>query len=59
MQRDFPGDETKFEHLYNFNRRSAAGRGIYAACQLVIATTPPQLDFLVQNYGTPCGKRSA
>lgn len=56
MQRDYPGDEAKFEQQYNFTRRIAAEREIYASCQLVIATTPPQADFLVQDYGTPAEK---
>ncbi len=56
MQRDFPGDDAKFEQQYNFTRRIAAEREIYATCQLVIATTPPQQDFLEQDYGTPAEK---
>jgi mannosylfructose-phosphate synthase len=56
MQRDYPGDEAKFEQQYNFTCRIAAEREIYASSQLVIATTPPQLDFLVQDYGTPAEK---
>jgi len=56
MQRDYPGDEAKFEAQYNFTRRIAAERAIYASCQLVIATTPPQLDFIVQDYDTPAEK---
>ncbi len=56
MQRDYPGDEEKFEQQYNFTRRIAEERRIYSACQLVIATTPPQLDFIVKDYGAPAEK---
>jgi len=56
MQRDYPGDEEKFEKQYNFTRRIAEERRIYKACQLVIATTPPQLDFIVNDYGAPAEK---
>ncbi|MCX6953338.1 MAG: glycosyltransferase [Verrucomicrobia bacterium] len=56
MQRDYPGDEARFEAQYNFARRIAAEREIYRDCQLVIATTPPQLDFIVQDYGAPAEK---
>jgi mannosylfructose-phosphate synthase len=56
MQHDHPGDEANFEAEYNFTRRIAAEREIYGNCQLVIATTPPQLDFLVQDYAVPVEK---
>jgi len=56
MQRDYPGDEEKFDKHYNFTRRIAEERRIYNACQLVIATTPPQLDFIVNAYGAPAEK---
>ena len=53
MEKDYPGDRAKFERQYNFARRIREERELYNACQLVIATTPPQLDFLVQDYQTP------
>jgi mannosylfructose-phosphate synthase len=56
MQRDYPDDEEKFEQQYNFTRRIAEERRIYSACELVIATTPPQLDFIVKDYGAPAEK---
>lgn len=51
MERDFPGDSDKFEKQYNFSRRVRDERKLYADCTLVVATTPPQLDFIIQDYG--------
>lgn len=51
MERDFPGDAAKFEKQYNFARRVRDERKLYADCSLVVATTPPQFDFLLQDYG--------
>jgi mannosylfructose-phosphate synthase len=51
MERDYPGDSAKFEKSYNFTRRIRDERKLYADCNLVVATTPPQLDFLIQDYG--------
>ena len=53
MERDYPGDSAKFEKQYNFGRRVTDERELYADCSLVVATTPPQLDFIVQDYGVP------
>lgn len=53
MERDFPGDSEKFEKQYNFSRRVTDERELYSDCQLVVATTPPQLDFIIQDYGVP------
>jgi mannosylfructose-phosphate synthase len=50
MERDFPGDSAKFEKQYNFKRRVRDEHKLYADCSLVIATTPPQLDFIIQDY---------
>jgi mannosylfructose-phosphate synthase len=53
MERDYPGDSAKFDKQYNFTRRARDERKLYADCNLVVATTPPQLDFLIQDYGVP------
>lgn len=50
MERDYPGDAAKFEQQYNFARRIRDERKLYADCHLVVATTPPQLDFLLEDY---------
>ncbi|HWA85743.1 MAG TPA: glycosyltransferase, partial [Opitutus sp.] len=56
MERDFPGDTKKFEKQYNFSHRVAEEQKLYNDCYLVIATTPPQLDFIVADYGIPAEK---
>ncbi len=56
MLRDYPGDAEKFERQYNFTRRINEERRLYANCSLVIATTPPQLDLITQEYGIPADK---
>jgi len=56
MEHDYPGDTEKFERQYNFARRINEERRLYENCALVIATTPPQLDFITQDYGIPLDK---
>jgi mannosylfructose-phosphate synthase len=53
MERDFPADAATLEKKYNFTQRINEERILYHACQQVIATTPPQVDMIVQDYGTP------
>lgn len=56
MEHDYPGDADKFERQYNFARRINEERRLYENCALVIATTPPQLDLIKQDYGIPADK---
>ncbi len=51
MEQDFPGDAERFEQQYNFKVRNPEERRIYNQCATVIATTPPQLDFITSDYG--------
>jgi mannosylfructose-phosphate synthase len=51
MAQDYPDDSAKFERKYNFTRRISEERRLYQNCALVIATTPPQLDFIIKDYG--------
>jgi len=53
MERDFPEDAATFEQKYNFTQRINEERILYHACQQVIATTPLQVDMIVQDYGVP------
>jgi mannosylfructose-phosphate synthase len=53
MERDFPSDAARFEEKYNFTQRITEERRLYAECDEVIATTPPQLDMIVGDYGAP------
>jgi mannosylfructose-phosphate synthase len=56
MENDFPGDRESFEERYNFGERIRSERALYAACPLVIATTPEQVDVLTRSYGLPADK---
>jgi len=50
MESDYPGDAANFETQYNFTARILCERLLYSDASLVIATTPPQLDLLVEYY---------
>jgi mannosylfructose-phosphate synthase len=56
METDFPGDEANLEKKYNFKRRIQEERKLYADCNLVVATTPPQFDLIVHDYEVPADK---
>lgn len=53
MENDYPGSEEKFERQYNFTRRIRSERLLYGSANLVIATTPQQLELLTGEYDTP------
>lgn len=55
MENDYPGDVLKFEKQYNFTERIRRERLLYSDADLVIATTPPQLDLLLKEYEAPAG----
>ena len=50
METDFPESTDEFERRYNFERRVQEERKLYADCNIVVATTPPQLDLIVREY---------
>jgi mannosylfructose-phosphate synthase len=56
MESDFPDSKAEFEKRYNFTRRIADERALYADCDIVVATTPPQFDLIVSDYDVPAGK---
>lgn len=56
METDFPDGAAEFEKRYNFRRRIEEERKLYADCDIVVATTPPQLDLLVADYEVPAIK---
>ncbi|MBI4325805.1 MAG: glycosyltransferase [Chloroflexi bacterium] len=56
MEADFPGNEEKFEKQYNFSKRVHYERLLYEAAELVIATSPQQMDLLVKDYEVPAGR---
>lgn len=53
MEQDFPGSAAKLEKEYNFAQRINEETLLYRACQQIIATTPPQVDMIVNEYGAP------
>lgn len=53
MEQDFPGDAERFEQQYNFAERIRVETSLYCDADLVVATTPQQLDLLVNDYGVP------
>lgn len=56
MQQDYPETQTSFEVQYNFTRRIAEERKLYEECDMVIATTTPQLELLSKDYGVSADK---
>lgn len=51
MQSDRPNDEAALEAEFNFASRIQNERTVYEASDVVIATTPPQIDHLFEDYG--------
>jgi mannosylfructose-phosphate synthase len=56
METDFPDGKEEFDKRYNFDRRVRDERKLYNDCDIVIATTPPQLDLIAKDYGIPPAK---
>ncbi len=56
MEADFPDSAAEFERRYNFARRIEEERRLYTDCDIVVATTPPQLDRIVRDYEIPAAK---
>jgi mannosylfructose-phosphate synthase len=53
MEGDYPEDADRFELQYNFQQRIHHERLLYLSANLVIATTPQQLEVLAEDYGVP------
>ncbi|MFT3867291.1 MAG: glycosyltransferase [Nibricoccus sp.] len=53
MEKDYPDDAANFEKKYNFTQRINEETILYRSCDEIIATTPPQVDMIVQDYGAP------
>ncbi|MGJ3241397.1 MAG: glycosyltransferase [Opitutales bacterium] len=58
MTQDFPGEEEKLEKTYNFSRRIHHEKTLYRECDIVLATTPIQVDLLTEDYDTDAKKVS-
>lgn len=51
METDYPDKADQFEKEFNFRERIQHELIVYRSCQMVIATTPIQLDMLIEDYG--------
>ena len=56
MEADYPDEAENFEKEFNFEARIHHENILYNNASLVIATTPPQFDMLVQDYQLPSEK---
>lgn len=53
MEADSEKSPEELEEQYNFSRRIHHETTLYRACELVIATSPPQADLLRDHYEVP------
>ncbi|MFW6274338.1 MAG: glycosyltransferase [Spirochaetota bacterium] len=53
METDYPEDAESFEEKYNFTDRIKYETMIYRSCDLLIATTPIQVDKIESDYDIP------
>ena len=56
MLTDYPDDSDHFERVYNFSVRNRAEARLYQAADVVVATTPDQLELLREDYGVAAQK---
>ena len=56
METDFPEDKEKLEVTYNFQRRIHHETTLYRECDMVVATSPMQLDMFYNDYDLPRDK---
>lgn len=48
-----PEEKERLEQQFNFSTRTQNEQRIFETCDLIIATTPPQSDLIVKDYGVP------
>ncbi len=51
MEKDYPDKADTFEKEFNFSVRIREETILYNNCDVVLATTPPQLDMIISDYG--------
>lgn len=56
MLTDYPADAAQFERAYNFTERNRTEAQLYREADLVVATTPDQVDLLLEDYAVPSDK---
>lgn len=55
METDYPDKKDSFEQEFNFTERIKQENILYRNCDMVVATTPPQFDMILQDYHVPKG----
>ncbi|MEZ5186833.1 MAG: glycosyltransferase [Candidatus Nanopelagicales bacterium] len=53
MEQDSEKTPEEMEQQYNFGRRIHHEETLYRECDMVIATSPPQVDLLLEHYEVP------
>lgn len=56
METDFPENKASFDREFNFRERVRHELRLYSECDMVIATTPIQMDMLTDDYEVPAEK---
>ncbi len=56
MEKDYPDSERMFDQKYNFTKRIHHEHLLYNSAELVVATSPQQMDLLVKDYQIPAGR---
>lgn len=56
MEADFPNNKENFEARYNFTVRNREEHRLYQDSDRILATTPVQIDMLVEDYALPLAK---
>jgi len=56
MEDAAPEDKQKLEAQFNFNTRVRHEQRLFQECDMIIATTPPQSDLIVEDYSIPRSK---
>lgn len=56
METDYPERKETFEKEFNFKERIRHETILYRSCDLVVATTPPQYDVIIQDYNVRAGR---
>jgi mannosylfructose-phosphate synthase len=56
MEDAAPEDKAQLEKQFNFTARVKNEQRLFADCDLLIATSPPQSDLMIRHYGVPRAK---
>ncbi len=56
LEADFPGDAAKMDERNNYAKRISHEKALYASADMVVATSPQQLDLLLRDYEVPKAK---